>query len=270
MIEDITIDKEFQSICRNLSAEEYQELLTSIAKEGFRDPLVVWLKSKKRILLDGHHRYSIWQTAFEDDPKTAPPDIIELELKDREEARRWIARNQLGRRNVTPQEASYLRGLLYNSQKQEKRGPGRGKKKDQNDPSFSAAAQVAKDTGVGEATVKRDGRFAQAVDAIGEAAGSEAKREILSGDAKVSRKQIEEIAGKPKKERKRAFEEAKSSGGNHRHNTQTEQKPVPISERIFELKDLVHKKARQWPQEDLSIMSQTLTSLSKEVMKYAG
>ena len=42
-----------------------------------------------------------------------PYKIVEIEIADKEAAICWIANNQLGRRNITPEATSYLRGKRY-------------------------------------------------------------------------------------------------------------------------------------------------------------
>jgi len=66
----------------------------------------------------------------------------------------WIDRNQLGRRNLTPDQMRLLRGRRYNRLKKADgaRGP---QKLGQNDPSFTAD-RLAKEHGVSAATIKRD------------------------------------------------------------------------------------------------------------------
>ena len=41
-LRDITIDPEFQSLLQPITAEERQQLLSGIVRDGFRDPVVVW------------------------------------------------------------------------------------------------------------------------------------------------------------------------------------------------------------------------------------
>ncbi len=104
----ITVDNELKSYIRPLKDEEYEKLKESILIEGIRDPLVVW----QGILLDGHHRYKIAQE------HNLEYKIVEIELPNKEAVKEWIIKNQLGRRNLTEQEASYYRGKLYESRKQ--------------------------------------------------------------------------------------------------------------------------------------------------------
>ncbi len=102
------IDTELSGLIRSLQPEEYEKLKESILAEGIRDPLVVW----RGILVDGHHRYKIAQE-YGLEFRT-----VEIDLPDKEAAKEWIITNQLGRRNLTPMEASYYRGKLYESRKQ--------------------------------------------------------------------------------------------------------------------------------------------------------
>ncbi len=94
----------------------------------------------------------------------------------------WMAKNQLGRRNVTPLQASYLRGFRYISEVKDvggqegivnnPRGLG-GKSSKQIDDrekiSLSSkepkttAEKIAKETGVTDRTIKNDAKFADAV-----------------------------------------------------------------------------------------------------------
>jgi len=93
----MVIDPEIKNLIRPLNEEEYEKLKESILSEGIRDPLVVW----NGILLDGHSRYQIAQE-YGLEYKT-----VEIDLPDKETAKEWVIINQLGRRNLTPQEASY-------------------------------------------------------------------------------------------------------------------------------------------------------------------
>ena len=86
----------------------------------------------------------------------------------------WIIKNQLGRRNLTEQEASYYRGKLYESRKQHQYI--HPKSEDKNCPRTTTAEQIGKEYGVHANTVKRDAEFSNAVDKVAEEVGEEAKR----------------------------------------------------------------------------------------------
>jgi len=105
--------------------------------------------------------------------------------------RESIIINQLGRRNLTPQEASYYRGKLYESRK--KQGTRTDLTSAQNVPKLTTAEELGKEYGVSHMTIKRDAEFSQAVDKIAEEIGKEAKDAILTGKANVPKKDVERV-----------------------------------------------------------------------------
>ena len=175
----IVIDEEFQKLIRPLSKDERKELKESLSSCGLLMPLVVWNTEGKTILVDGHNRLSLWKEfdGFDGDFEFK---IQELYFGNRDNAKEWIIKNQLGRRNLSPKDFSLLVGQLYNQRKKANgvRGP---EKLDQNEPA-STAEQVAAETGVSPATVKRAGKLATAVEAI-QAAEPELPREEVIAKA---------------------------------------------------------------------------------------
>jgi len=86
------IDPELKALMPPLTEDEFKRLETSILTEGCRDALVVW----GDVLVDGHNRYEICTkhgVKFE---------TIQKEFETREDAKKWIITNQIGRRNLTP------------------------------------------------------------------------------------------------------------------------------------------------------------------------
>ena len=67
-------------------------------------PLIVW----NNTLVDGHNRYEIVQEHPEISFSTMP-----LPFESREEVLAWICKNQLGRRNLTPEQKKFLIGKQY-------------------------------------------------------------------------------------------------------------------------------------------------------------
>jgi hypothetical protein len=108
--EELRIDSEFQSLIPPLSKDEKAAGQASILEEGCRDPLVVWAEEK--LLIDGHNRYAIC-TAHD-----IPYQIVEMSFDSRNAVKVWTIANQLGRRSLTPESVSYLRGTWYELTKQ--------------------------------------------------------------------------------------------------------------------------------------------------------
>ena len=199
---DLRIDDEFADLCRALTPEERNLLEQSVIDHGCLDPIIVWANHDDTIL-DGHNRYEICRehgVAF----KTKA-----LKFDSREAAIEWIITNQLGKRNLTDEQKEYLRGKRYNAEKKAdgKRGP---QKLDQNEPA-STAQKLAKEFGVSPATVKRDAKFADAVDTIAANVGKEAKAEILSGKSGLSKKDVVEVAAEPVHKQAAAVAEKKEA-----------------------------------------------------------
>src|SRR6516162_1887874 len=150
----IVIDPEFREMISPLRAEEREQLEANILAEGCRDPLVIWMPSG--ILLDGHNRYDIC-VANGIEFKTTT-----LDLPDREAAADWIDANQLGRRNLTPDQYSLFRGRRYKRLKRQ--GERTDKTSPQNEEKSSTTAErLAVQHGVSRPTIERDGQFADAV-----------------------------------------------------------------------------------------------------------
>jgi hypothetical protein len=119
---------------------------------------------------------------------------VELELPSREAARRWILLDQLGKRNVPPAWASYRRGELYNNAKGPHGGDRKGAGSSAHAEHLKSAAEVAEQCQSSPATIRRDGQFATAVDRVAEACGDEVKRQILAGQAGLSREEVVALA----------------------------------------------------------------------------
>jgi DNA modification methylase len=92
------VDPEFQSLIAPLTPEERNQLEANIAAHGCRDAFVVW----NGILLDGHNRFEIC-TRLKIRYKSS-----DIELPSRAAARLWIEENQIGRRNLSPDQKAAI------------------------------------------------------------------------------------------------------------------------------------------------------------------
>jgi hypothetical protein len=187
---NIKIDPEFRDLIPPLSDEELDNLHTSISLDGCLAPLIVW--KQEGILLDGHNRYAFCKKCDYDF------QIKEVKLPHRESAINWIIKNQLGRRNVSPDMAAKLRGMLYISRKKEHGGDRIDQGSRYQSDTLRTREIIAKETGVSPATIMRDAEYAEACDKLGITTAA-----IASGKEKRSRKEIISTAfpekAKPKK-----------------------------------------------------------------------
>jgi len=154
---DLKIDPEFKNLIRPLTDEERFNLETNLKVNGCIEPIVVW----NMTILDGHNRYEICtkhDIVF---------DIHSIDLPDRDAAMDWIDRNQIGRRNLSKDDYKLIVGRIYNRTK--KAATGRGDRSfsgDQKEHPKSTAEVIAKDFDVSPVSVRRYGKFAEAVDGI--------------------------------------------------------------------------------------------------------
>ncbi len=176
-MQNLKIDEEFKDLLPPLSADAMKELRASIEAEGIRDPLIVW--AGEDVLVDGHNRYHIAKE------KNIIPAVVEREFKDRAHVIRWILQNQLGRRNLTPDERTYFIGRLYNEVKQSDKTPMEGGK--------TTAQVIAEQHGVSERTVRRAGDIAKGIDRIAQVKGAIAKQQELSGKSEYTDEERAEI-----------------------------------------------------------------------------
>jgi len=89
---ELTIDPELKSLLPELTKEERWQLELSLLDNGCLSPLAVWNK----VILDGHNRFDLCKK------HNIPFDIKELTFPSKTEAKSWMLKNQLARRNLTP------------------------------------------------------------------------------------------------------------------------------------------------------------------------
>ena len=188
MTTNITIDPEFKALIPPLSDEERLQLETNLLAEGCRDPIVIW--GGQGILLDGHNRLEICHK------QSIHYETNELFLPDRDAARRWIINNQFGRRNLSPDQLSYIRGKQYANEKQA-HGTNRFTSKSAQNALSKTADRLAVWHKVDPATIRRDAQYANAVDIIVENCGNDARDVILSHNVRITKKEIIGLMRKP-------------------------------------------------------------------------
>ena len=190
---NLKIDPEFQNQIPPLTDDEYKQLEENILKEGkLLSPLIVW----NNTLVDGHNRYAILQKHPEIYFSTMP-----LPFESREEVLAWICKNQLGRRNLTPEQKKFLVGKQYSIEHRKPGGNGNNQYTTatqeavqeelcQNDTIPPTAAensvrkQIAEQHNVSESYVARSEKFMRGVEIIDQMIPG-MQEKILSGQFKV-------------------------------------------------------------------------------------
>ena len=181
---DIIIDEQFRTIIPPLTEDELSRLEDSIMADGVRDKLVVW----NNTLIDGHNRYRIATTLG------IPFDTISMEFESREHALNWVISNQLGRRNLNPNQIAYLRGKRYEVEKKLDAFKGNqysegGSGKTYPHQKIRSSEDLASEYGVSEKTIRNNATFSKALDIL----PSEKKQEILSGEDRLTQSEASVI-----------------------------------------------------------------------------
>lgn len=222
-LSQLKIDPEFQSKIPPLQFEEEQQLEQNIIAEGrLLNPIITW----NGYILDGHTRYRILKKhgfiKFE---------VEEIQLANKYEALAWICKNQLGRRNLSPERKKFLLGKEYESTKLAVCAPLGSKhgirKCGQNDHIFTESRtcqRIASEHGVGEKTVRRAEKYSQGIDAAEEAVPG-AQEEILTGRIKATDAQIAALPAIPKEERPAILDELRKEKGKRNENLLSRLKP---------------------------------------------
>ncbi|RZK65662.1 MAG: hypothetical protein EOO85_27990 [Pedobacter sp.] len=192
-----------------LLPDEFKQLEENIIQNGCREALLVWETTGEHvpdlgtisttyILIDGHNRFAICQKHHIDFK------VHLMNFPSLEQVKFFMIDNQLGRRNLAPEQVSYLRGLRYLREKKEKGRYSRDNQKGQNDlyelegantseivgeGQQTTANRLGKQFNVSEKTIKRDAAYAQGLEQLDPAF----KQDILSGKIKIDKALVQEL-----------------------------------------------------------------------------
>ena len=194
----LKIDPEFQGKIPPLTFEELNQLEANILRDGrIINPIIVW----RGLIVDGHNRFTIAKKHPE-----IPFTTHEKAFANRYEAIIWICKNQLGRRNLTPEQKKYLIGKQYEAEKcangGDRKSPaaksGYGKRNLIGAP--KTCYKVAAESGVGRTYVIEAEHYAKGLDAAEEAVPG-TRQKVLSGEVKPTAAEIASVARAPPEDR---------------------------------------------------------------------
>lgn len=185
---ELKIDKEFKEKIPPLTDAEFEQLRENILSDGeVYEPIVTW----NGVIVDGHNRWRIIQ----ENPQI-PFRTKEMDFADKWAAFEWMYRKQLGRRNLTENQRTYLMGKLNEAKKNTNRFKGNqytsGGCQNDTNQSGRIADAIANEFGVGRRTVNRAAEFAKGLDAIADVS-KEAADKILKGESRVAKSDVSEM-----------------------------------------------------------------------------
>lgn len=203
----LKIDPEFRDKIPALTDAEFEQLKENILADGeVYEPIVTW----NNTIVDGHNRWRIicenWEK-LKDKFRTKPMDFA-----DKWEAFEWMYRKQLGRRNLTDEQKSFMIGKMYEARKKSRGGQEKNnnaKKRIDQSGQFvcgDTRKAIAAELGIGEGTVQRAVKFAEGIDAIREQ-NNEAAERILSGTSGMSKSAVSELSDKTESEIKQVAQD---------------------------------------------------------------
>ena len=204
---ELKINPEFESKIPPLDADELKLLEENILSEGVViNPIITW----NGVIVDGHNRYRIIQRHPE-----IKFTIHEKQFEHQFEALAWICKNQLGRRNLTPEQKKYLIGKQYEAEKLGRGGDRKSenaKSKGQNVHLISeqrTSERIAQENGVNEKYVRRAAHFTKGVDIADEVAPG-IRQEILTGVIKPTDAAIASVVRADPEERPALVEQLRN------------------------------------------------------------
>lgn len=204
--QNIVILDELKNLIPPLLDSEYLSLKENLQKHGCKDPLKLWQTTNKTlsrvgvseepvyVLIDGHNRFKLCT-------ELQIPFNIQIDNFDSlKDVRDFMIDFQLSRRNITTQQASYLRGLRYNTEKRDTLSNLKIQDSDINLPNGhndhledfekkTTAQELGTYFNVGEKTIRRDAAFARGLDKLDNAF----RQDILKGIIKVDKVRIQKI-----------------------------------------------------------------------------
>jgi hypothetical protein len=199
--QNIIVLEELKLFIPPLLDVEFAQLKANLLANGCKDPLLLWETNKDIIgqgtsmeaayvLIDGHNRYGICKEfgiTF---------NVQLLSFNSMKAVKEHMIDLQLGRRNLNAQQASYLRGLRYNTEKNsvaENLQVGKDEIVAQsdlfNENKITTAERLAKEYNVGEKTIRRDAAFAEGLDKL----TPTLRNEVLSGKRKIEKSKIQRL-----------------------------------------------------------------------------
>jgi hypothetical protein len=188
-MEALKIDPEFRDKIPPLTEAEFEQLQENILNDGeVYEPIAVW----NGTIVDGHNRWRIIQ-----EHPGLPYRLKQMHFVDKWAAFEWMYKKQLGRRNLTDEQKTYMIGKMYEARKQtvgtnryttENKLPQFGEPKKKH----GAALAIAEELRVGHNTVERAEKFAKGVEAL-RAVSKEAAEKVLQGGTGITKATVSEL-----------------------------------------------------------------------------
>lgn len=234
---EFKIDPEFRDKIPPLTDAEFEQLKENILADGeVYEPICVW----NGTIVDGHNRWKIIQEHPEIQFRT-----IEMEFSNKWEAFAWMYKKQLGRRNLSDEQKTYLMGKRNEAEKLAHGGDRKSKSKMDLEPKGRTAQKIADEYGVGYGTVIRAEGFAKGIDTLKQVS-PEAANMIFKGGSGATKAEVQELPKKSSEEVKDFAESVVSGEIKKKHKPKAPVDPEAAAKRKAdrELENWIHQTAQ--------------------------
>lgn len=257
---NLKIDPEFESKIPPLTEDEFRQLEENILSDGIViNPIIIW----NGVIVDGHNRFHIIEKH---------PDIKftthEKDFSDRFLAIAWICKNQLGRRNLTPEQKKYLIGKQFESEKASQ-GGNHGNQHTRLakcqlgtlPTQADTAERIAQENGIGRRSVFRAEAFSKAVD-IADEVEPGIRDDLLAGEIKATEKEIRELVNAEPAERPAIVERIKKPPSSNQERHRRPKANEPETDLVHKIgEDMLHATSEGDPDTMVYEMNDALDSL---------
>lgn len=198
---DVRIDPEFERLIDPLTDEEYAQLKENIREYGLQDRIKIWTEpgTDYYVIIDGHNRNRILHELAEEEPEEEWLQDSNYDsgmvFTNRTEAKEYIIKNQIGRRNLTPFQrtelALKLKPIIAQRAKENQKAAG-GAVPQKSSKAVDTRKVIAKAAKVSTDTVSK-------VEKILKNASEEEKEKLRKGESSINRT-FKRVSGLEKKE----------------------------------------------------------------------
>lgn len=186
---DLLVEEQFRTYLPHKFERCSHELEDMIVQDGrARDPIVVWNKDGKLVVVDGHRRFEICKK------HNLEFDVVEMEFASARAAKHWMDKTQFCRRNLDGHQRAVVIGRM-DAYLEEEKAAGRF--------TGNAARAIAKQLNVTPRQVFRGKQDAKAIEKVEESL----RDKIVSGELKVSSSTLKALSEMPEREQLNAADQ---------------------------------------------------------------
>lgn len=244
----------FENLTIPISESMEDDLVTSLIREGCREPIMVW----QGIIVDGHKRYRICSLEHVDF------SVEEIECATEEEAVIWACRKRTAKLSPGTQAYRYLMGKWYQSMVAINRAVKKPKAPDEGEyyerRGNRTSIQMSMEVGLHHSTLEKNGTYAAAMDVLFRTE-PELWKAIMTGDLFLSMNEAIALSRGDERSRRDAIRKFLKTAGKkaRRQYTRDERKAMKQAEEVHQIPLSIGIKDMPAFNPDMELQGLTLT-----------